>query len=168
MISQDIVYYTESGSAEFHSSVPLDEFTGTSEYLTGMIDLEKNELDFFLDLETLVTGNERRDNDMYRTLNTEEYPFAEFFGTLSGFDESDSATQSVEATGEFTVHGVTQEITVEGTLQKLGDSLILQAEWVLDITDFDIEPPGILFYRVADEMDMEIEAVLEETNRDAL
>lgn len=166
---EDIIYYTESGKAEFHSSVPLDEFTGTTEHLTGMIDLHNNEIDFFVDLETLDTGNDRRDRDMYRTLNVEEFPFAEFTGSLSsGFDENDTSTQEVEATGEFTVHGVTRDLAVKGTLQKLEDSLILQAEWVLDITDFDIEPPGILFYRVADEMDVKIEATLRPKSRDEI
>lgn len=165
----DTVYYTDEGYAEFHSSVPLDTFTGKSDYLTGMIDLNSGEIDFFLDLETLKTGNNRRDRDMYRTLNVEEFPFAEFTGSLtSDFDASTTSPQPVEAEGEFTVHGVTRDFTVEGRLQKLGDSLILEAEWVIDITDYDIEPPGILFYRVADEMDVKIEATLNERNRDEL
>lgn len=165
----DIIYYTDSGYAEFHSSVPLDTFTGRSDYLTGMIDLSRNEIDFYLDLETLETGNDRRDRDMYRTLNIEEYPFAEFTGRLqSDFDEDSSGPQSVKAVGEFTVHGVTREITVEGDLQKFGDSLLLNAEWILDLTDYDVEPPGILFYRVADEIEMKIEATLEVRQRDEL
>ncbi len=165
----DIIYYTDSGYAEFHSSVPLDTFTGKSDYLTGMIDLSENEIDFYLDLETLKTGNNRRDRDMYRTLKVDNYPFAEFTGKLdSDFDESTNETQSVKATGEFKVHGVSREVTIEGSLQKISDSLLLKAEWILDLRDHDIEPPGILIYRVADEIEIEIEATLEAKNRDEL
>lgn len=166
LVQEDVMFITESGHAEFTSSVPLHEFTGESGHLTGMIDFEKNIVDFYLDLSTLETGNSRRDRDMYRTLNTEEYPFAEFTGELeTSFDQNSTGEQTVRASGEFTIHGITRETVVEGTLQKEGDELLLEAEWILDITDFDIEPPGILFYRVRDEMDVRIEARLHSAKR---
>ncbi len=166
---EDTVYFTDSGQAEFTSSVPLHTFTGESSHLTGMFDPEENVIDFFLDLNTLRTGIDRRDRDMFRTLVVDEFPFAEFTGTLaSPFDLNSSEEQTVSVTGEFTVHGVTREKTVEGTLQNQGGSLKLRAEWILDITDYDIEPPGLLFYRVRDEIEMLIEAELHPTSRDEL
>ncbi len=155
-------YYTESGHAEFTSSVPLHEFTGESDHLTGLIDFEVNLVDFYLDLETLKTGNGRRDRDMYRTLNVEEHPFAEFTGSFdSSFDTTSREPQSVSVIGEFTIHGVTRERTFEGTLQKVDEGLQLEATWTLNITDYDIEPPGILFYRVDEEMEVRVNALLQ-------
>ncbi|HCD51041.1 MAG TPA: YceI family protein, partial [Balneolaceae bacterium] len=46
-------FYTETGKAVFTSKVPLHTFSGTSENLTGMIDLDKNTVDFYIDLATL-------------------------------------------------------------------------------------------------------------------
>ncbi len=159
--AQAQTYSTENGRAEFTSSVPLHEFTGVSDYLTGLINIEENLVDFFLDLETLKTGNGRRDRDMYRTLQTDDFPFAEFTGSLiSSFDHNSTKQQNVQVTGEFTIHGVPNEMTIEGTLQRQGNELLLKANWVHDITDHEIEPPGILFYRVRDEMDVQIEARL--------
>lgn len=155
-------YETRNGNAKFHSSVPLHSFTGESDYLTGMINFEENLVDFYLDLSTLKTGNSRRDRDMYRTFNVDEFPFAEYTGSLETvFDENSIEKQVVIVKGEFTIHGVTVEKTVEGTLQRRGENILLEAEWVQDITDHNIEPPGILFYRVRDEMDVHIRAVLE-------
>lgn len=160
-------YQTENGHAEFHSSVPLHSFTGESGYLTGMIDFDENLVDFYLDLSTLKTGNSRRDRDMYNTLNIDDHPFAEFTGTLeSHFDLNSVEKQTVTVRGDFTLHGITVEKTIEGTLQRQGDSILLEAEWVQDITDHDIEPPGILFYRVRDEMDVVIKAELEPVQND--
>lgn len=158
------VYYTETGHAEFTSSVPLHSFTGSSDHLTGMIDFRENLVDFYLDLETLDTGNNMRDNDMYKTLNVEEYPFAEFTGSLqTPFDTSSTSEQEVTVEGEFSIHGITQTITVTGTLQNVENGIQLNAEWILDITDYNIEPPGILFYRVEDEMDVRIHVLLKPT-----
>lgn len=165
--NEDVIYYTDSGYAEFASSVPLHSFTGESNHLTGMVDLEENIVDFYLDLNTLETGIDRRDQDMYETLNVSEHPFAEFTGSLqSEFDAESTEPQQVVVEGEFTVHGETREINIEGQMQMQDDRLHLEAEWVLLLEDYNIEPPGILFYRVDSEQEIRIEAELSPEPRD--
>lgn len=166
-VRQDEVYITDSGHAEFTSRVPLHTFTGSSDHLHGLIDFDENLVDFYLDLSTLKSGIGRRDRDIYRTLNVDEYPFAEFTGSLSSsFDLNSSEIQHVTVRGDFTINGVKRVVTIEGTLQKRGDNLHLTAEWILDLIDYDIEPPGILFYRVNDEQELRIEAILNSTPRE--
>ncbi len=169
VVYQDTVWYTESGNAEFTSSVPLHTFTGTSSNLTGLLDFEENVIDFYLDLQTIKTGNSRRDRDMYRTLDIDVYPFAEFTGRITSQINPDSEIpQSVTVTGEFTVHGVTNQIEVEGLIYKEGSAYLLEADWVLLISDYEIEPPGILFYRVRDEIEVHISAEMQPVEREAL
>lgn len=154
-------FMTKSGHAEFTSSVPLHTFTGTSEQLVGKINLDDSTADFYIDLNTFDTGISKRDKDMRRTLNTEKYPFAEFFGKLvSPFDPSDSQVQPATVEGEFSIHGVTRQIRIDGTLQKTEEGLQVEASWIINIEDYDIEPPGILFYRVDEEQEVRIEALL--------
>lgn len=158
------VYKTESGHAEFHSRVPLHSFTGSSEYLVGLINLADSTVDFYLDLTTLDTGIGKRDKDMRETLETDEYPFASFYGELiTDFNTELSKPQKVSVRGEFEIHGVTRQVTIDGTLQKTGEGLRVIASWTLDLEDYDIEPPGILFYRVDENQDIEIEALLTPT-----
>lgn len=158
---EEQVFYSETGRAEFTSSVPLHSFTGSSDHLTGMLDLQENVVDFYLDLQTLDTGNNMRDQDMYETLNVEEHPFAEFTGSLQmSFDTTSTEKQEVSVRGEFTLHGETRTKTVTGILQKVDNGIQLNAEWVLDISNYDIEPPGILFYRVDEKMDVRIDVLL--------
>lgn len=164
---EEVVYFTDSGYAEFTSRVPLHTFTGESSHLTGMIDLQENVIDFYLDLATLKTGIDRRDRDMYRTLEIDQYPFAEFQGSIdNSFNPGSNEKQTVVARGEFSIHGITREIRIEGQLQKQGSELLLEAEWVLLLEDYDIDPPGILFYRVNDEQRIRIEVVLKAHDRD--
>lgn len=159
------VFKSENGHAEFHSSVPLHSFTGTSDHLVGRISLPDSTVDFYLDLTTLDTGNNKRDKDMRETLETGRYPFAEFFGTLiSPFNSESKQPQQATVQGEFKIHGVSRKITVEGTLQQTNSGLSVKASWTLDMTDYDIRPPGILFYRVDENIDIEIEALLQPVN----
>lgn len=161
MTSADVVYYTDSGYAEFASSVPLHSFTGESDHLIGMIDLNENLIDFYLDLNTLETGIGKRDRDMYQTLNADEHPFAEFTGTLeTPFYPDSTGEQLARVKGDFTINGNTREVTIEGTLKPQNDAIILNASWELRLEDYDIEAPGILFYRVDEVQKIEIEATL--------
>lgn len=159
-------YMTKSGHAEFDSSVPLHSFTGESDHLVGKFNLKDSTIDFYLDVNTLETGISKRDKDMQETLNAEEYPFAEFFGKLkSPFDPAKNGTQEVTVVGEFTVRGNTRDIKINGTLEKTPEGLRVKAAWTLNITDYDIEPPGILFYRVSEEIDIRIDALLKPTEQ---
>jgi polyisoprenoid-binding protein YceI len=160
------MYYSESGYAEFQSEVPLHSFTGSSRHLTGRISLADSTVDFYLDLSTLDTGNNKRDKDMRETLKVDDYPFAEFFGKLlSRFDTGIDSAQSVTVAGEFTIHNVSRQLKLNGTLQKVQKGLKVEADWTLNMTDFNIRPPGILFYRVDEDIDIHIEVILEPTSQ---
>lgn len=158
---EDVIYFTDSGRAEFTSRVPLHSFTGESDHLTGMIDPDDFMVDFYLDLNTLRTGIDRRDRDMFRTLNVADYPFAEFTGSLpSSFNPDSDEEQTVTVTGQFTIHGVTRDVDIEGIIRRSSDGFEIEAHWTLNLNDYDIEPPGILFYRVNEEQEIRIKAVL--------
>ena len=158
-------YMTDSGRAIFHSEVPLHTFSGSSEFLTGLINLEDGTVDFYLDLTTLDSGIEKRDRDMRETLETEKFPFAEFFGSLSsGFNANDTSEQSVTVKGDFKIHGVSKEVEIQGILQNQPDGLLLKANWILRLEDYDIIPPKLLFVKVDQEQKIEIKALLKPTD----
>lgn len=158
-------YFTDSGTAIFHSKVPLHTFSGTSEKLTGLIDLEKGTVDFYLDLATLDTGNGKRDKDMRLTLDTENHPFGEFFGKITTeFDIDLEEAQDVVVEGIFKIHGKEQNVQVKGQLTPDGDQLTLKAGWILRLEDYEIEPPKLLFIKVDQEQEIEINALLKIKN----
>lgn len=154
-------YMTKSGHVEFDSSVPLHSFTGKSDNLVGKVSLADSTVDFYVDVNTLKTGIGKRDNDMLSTLEAKKYPFAEFFGKLrSQVNLNENQSKKVTVEGRFTVHGVSQEVSIDGTLQKTDEGLKIEASWTLNMKDYNIKPPGILFYRVSEKIDISISATL--------
>ncbi len=142
-------YYAENGKANFTSSVPLYEFTGTSKQLTGLINFNDNSVDFYLDLETLDSGIKKRDKDMRLTLETKKFPFAEFYGSLlDSVDLTNLNPQKVRTRGNFSIHGVTREIEVEGEITVEQNALHLKANWEIRLEDFNIVPPSLLIVKV--------------------
>lgn len=155
-------YMSEDGYVEFVSRAPLLEFKGKSNHLTGLIDLDESIIDFYVDLNTIDTGVERRNRDMRNTyLETDKFPFAEFTGELpSSFDPENREKQDVRTKGKFKIHGVEREIEVEGTLEPTNDGIKLEAGWTVLLEDHDIDRPGILFYELAEEQTVNISILL--------
>lgn len=151
----------DQGHVEFLSNVPLHSFTGVSDQLVGRIDLGGNTVDFYVDLNTLDTGNGKRDKDMRKTLDTEQFPFAEFFGSFaSAPDPQRAGPQDVEVRGKFTIHGVTKTIRVPGTVTFGPKGLRVQAAWTLRLDDYAIEPPSLLIIKVDEEQAISLDILL--------
>lgn len=154
-------FKTETGKATFYSKVPLHSFEGNSETLVGLIDLKEKTIDFYIDLETLDTGNGKRDKDMKLTLETKKYPFAEFFGKLvTDFNSESTEVQDVKVRGTFKIHGEEKEIEVDGTLQMTDEGLHVTAGWILNLLDYKIVPPKVLFIKVDENQEIKIDALL--------
>lgn len=161
-------FMTKNGTVEFHSKASLNEFVGSSNHLHGLVDLNDNSLDFYVDLNTLTTGIKLRDRHMRENyLETKKYPFAEFTGKLSPQDlHGLKLGQAVQAVGDFKIHGRKKAIKVPGKLQLSDDGkeLMLKAEFVLKLSDYGIEVPGVLFYELSEVQEVKIKAILKNEN----
>lgn len=155
-------FQTQAGKVVFLSKASLSEFTGESKTLKGLIDLDKNLVDFFLDLNTLKTGITLRDKHMRENyLETEKYPFAEFTGKFETLPTLTTSSEKVKVRGKFKIHGVEREIVVEGLLKKLANgSLDLKANWTVALDDYKIEIPKLVFYELVPEQQVSIEVIL--------
>ncbi|WP_291785159.1 YceI family protein [Cecembia sp.] len=156
-------YLTENGKTLFISKAPMSEFTGESQQLHGLIDLDKNLLDFYIHLNTLKTGIGLRDRHMRENyLETKKFPFAEFTGKIADFPDLLKGKEvPVIAKGKFKIHGVEREIEVPGTLLKNSDQeLVLKAEFKVLLGDYNIEIPKVMFYELAEDQMVKIEAIL--------
>jgi polyisoprenoid-binding protein YceI len=147
-------FKTEIGRVSFLSKAPMNEFTGTSAQLNGLIDLEKNLLDFYVDLNTLQTGIGLRDRHMRDNyLETKKYPFAEFTGKMESIPSlSIGESKPVVAKGVFKIHGVQKEISVKGTIKLVSaNELLLDASFPILLGDYKIEIPSVVFYELGEE-----------------
>lgn len=155
------VYRTDAGKAAFTGEIPVNSFTGISEALVGEVSLIDRSVRFTLELNTLDTGINKRDRDMRKTLQTHHFPEAVFEGRLvSDFDPGIPEMQPARVQGQFSLHGVTRDIEVAGGLQVIDGGLLVTAEWAVLLSDYAIPQPRMLIMKVADEVDLRIEARL--------
>lgn len=156
-------YLTTKGQVTFLSKAPLNEFEGKSSSLNGLVNLETNLLDFFVDLNTLKTGIGLRDSHMRENyLETDQFPFAEFTGKLVKQPTLILGTKTpVKAVGKFKIHGIEQEIEVSGFLTLLQNGkLELDTSFEILLSDYQIALPKLVFYELAQEQKVTINAIL--------
>ncbi|MBW3468161.1 YceI family protein [Arthrospiribacter ruber] len=156
-------FLTEDGSVVFLSKAPMNEFEGKSNKLQGLVDLNKNLLDFYIDLNTLKTGIGLRDRHMRENyLETNKFPYAEFTGKIAeGPELKQGESRNVTAKGKFKIHGVEREIEVPGKIRKLNDSFLeLEAEFKVLLGDYKIDIPKVMFYELSEEQTVTIKAKL--------
>ncbi len=156
-------YQTEDGEVVFLSTAALNEFTGESSQLNGLLDMDSGLIDFYIDLNTLDTGIGLRDRHMRDNyLETKRFPFAEFSGSLEkpGPLEFNQPIE-VEARGTFTIHGKEKAMEITGTLTRLSPSEIqLETGFQVKLGDFDIEIPKLMFYELSETQAVTINAIL--------
>lgn len=154
---------TTGGVVTFLSEAKFNSFSGTSDQLQGLIDLSKNLVDFYVDLNTLKTGIGLRDRHMRDNyLETKKFRYAEFTGS---FIEIPNLTvgkpMQVQVNGKFRIHGVEQIRTISGTLKKdASGDLVLEASFEVKLEDHNIEVPKVLAYELATQESITLVAVL--------
>jgi polyisoprenoid-binding protein YceI len=161
-------FYAEDGFIAFTSGATLHTFQGRSQRLTGRVDFADRTVSFYVDLETLDSGNRRRDRDMRQNyLQTRTHPFARFEGRMPEgltFEalarETPPRETPVRVEGTFTLRGIERPIVVQGTATRVPEGLRVIAQWTLRLGDYGIERPRVLLLEVSEEQTIDLDIVL--------
>lgn len=141
---------------------------GRTPEVTGEVTIEGNRLtgaDFQVDMTTLMSDEDLRDNTLTtRGLETNTYPTASF--SLSEPvrlppDATSGEQFAVTAVGELTLHGVTNEVSVELDAQLDGDAIAVVGSAPVVLADYEIDRPSApVVASVAGEGDFEFQIFL--------
>ncbi|MCH8558005.1 MAG: YceI family protein [Balneolia bacterium] len=154
----------DSGEVTFFGSTQIENFSGVTEDVTGSLNLETGEFNFKVDLRSLDTGNSRRDRNMHEDyLETDEYPYAEFTGSLASIPDFDNGEEhEVKAQGTFLLKEISRDIEVTGSLTYDGNEGFwrIKAGFTTLLSDYDISRPRVLIVRMRDEVELDVNLVL--------
>ena len=138
------------------------EGAGRTEDVTGTFVIEgtsATEATFEVDLTTLESDESQRDGQVQnRILETAQFPTATFELTAPidfGEEPGDLEEITAEATGDLTVHGVTQSVTFDVTARRNGDAIEVTGSIPITWADYDISDPSGGPAQVEDSGEME-------------
>ena len=96
-------------------------------------------------------------------LESDKYPKSDFKGKISNFGDVNlkkDGTYNVTVTGKLTIHGVTQEVSVPGTVVVKGKDVTAKAKFNVKLADYKVEIPKLVADKVAKEASLVIDATL--------
>ncbi len=156
----------QASEAGFDGSSTLHDFTGRTRKITGEVRLEPARLALAggriaIEAASLDTNSKGRDEDMRETLEVEKFPEIRFdLGSTRG--AWSPAKCRLEITGRFSIHGVERETKLAVDVEGRADGgLHLTGKAKLDIEDFGVEPPSMLFVTMDDEVKVWFDLVLQ-------
>lgn len=141
---------------------------GRTPDVTGTMTVEGDEvtaIDVEVDVTTLQSDSDLRDGQLAgRGLETDTFPTATFTLTSpvalpEGVETGEEA--SAEVTGDLTIHGVTNEVTVTLDARLADGAAVVVGQAPVKLTDFGIEPPtGMRVLSIGDDATFEFQIFL--------
>ena len=101
--------------------------------------------DIEVDMTTITTNESRRDNKVQEALETGEFPTATFSLTEPidlGAQAAEGEPVSVTATGELTIHGVTQQVEIPLEARLVDGTIVIVGSVEIAFSDYDVEVPS--------------------------
>jgi polyisoprenoid-binding protein YceI len=150
--------------AEELASIGATEAIGRTPVVAGTIEIEGTMLlsaTIEADFTAIVSNDDRRDNKIQGALETSQYPTATFvltqpvdLGTIPASGEA----ISVSATGDLTVHGITNAIEMPLQAQLIDDVIVVVGSTEIVFADYDVEAPSaVIVLSVEDRGQVELQ-----------
>jgi polyisoprenoid-binding protein YceI len=129
------------GTLSFDARATAGDFTGTTSTVSGQMtggDLRAVRGFVEAPTRTLVTGNNRRDRDLNKSMESDKHPTIRFDLDSVAPGASRGDTMDVTLQGRFTIHGVTREAELPAVVILAPDAIGVRARIPLNLKDYKI------------------------------
>jgi len=153
-------YETNNGIVSFNASTPLENIKAENIRVKAILNPENGEFAAILLIRQFVFPNalmQEHFNENY--LESEQFPKATFLGNIIDFDlQNPEGRYALK--GNFMIHGVEQAVTTTIDLEKQNEHLKVSSSFLLKTEDYDIKVPKLVFKKIAQEVDVQVDLLL--------
>jgi hypothetical protein len=158
-------FSTEKGSISFFSDAAIEDISADNTMVGSLFNAATGELVYIVKIKDFVFAKAlMREHFNEKYMETEKFPKALFNGKLKGYNASARGEQNVTATGKLTIHGVTRDVQVPGTLEFEGGKAIMKGKFIVVLKDYDIKIPKLVWQNIAEEIEVKIDFVYKPMN----
>ena len=161
--AQSIIQST-SGKVSFVSTAPLEIIRAASNNLNAAIEPGSNKMAFSVRIASFEGFNSplQREHFNENYMETSEFPTANFTGKLiENIDFDVSGEYEVRAKGLLTIHGISNERIVKGTMVIDKDVIIINSDFSVQLKDHQILVPSIVNQKIAEEIVISLEIIFQ-------
>lgn len=153
-------YMTQSGTIKFFSEAPLENIESVNNQVSSIINMENGEVVFTLLMKAFNFEKalmQEHFNEKY--VESEKFPKATFKGKIKDFNSVDlgSGKQTVEVVGQLTIHGVTNDVQAQATIDRNSENQIsASSTFNIDVADYDIKIPAAVKDNIAKSIEITV------------
>jgi len=153
-------FISEKSFIGFYSHATIEDIKADNKKAVGLFNVATNDLVFSITISEFQFAKalmQEHFNEKY--MESDKYPKSTFQGKVEGYDHTQSALQNVKAVGKLSIHGVTKDVEIPGTIEKQGDKLILKSLFVVKLVDYKIEIPQLLWQNIAEQVEVTVDFI---------
>jgi hypothetical protein len=158
-------YMTKSGTIRFYSETPVEKIEALNRQVNSALDFSTGNFVF----KVLIRGFEFEKALMQEHFNenymeSEKFPNSTFNGKIVNFKDVNPGKEGVYkvvAEGDLFIHGVTNKVKVNGTLEVKGGRIIGKATFNVAPKDYNITIPKAVIKNISEAIQVDINITLE-------
>ena len=151
-------FISESSKVTFFSKASVQDIAANNSKSTSTFNTATSEIEFMVPIKEFTFEKslmQKHFNEKY--IESEKYPKSTFQGKILDFQPQKSGPQLARAVGKFTVHGVTKDIDVPGTVEFVNGRIIMKSKFKVKLVDYKIEIPQLLWRNVTEEVEVSVD-----------
>jgi polyisoprenoid-binding protein YceI len=160
-------YLTRTGKISFDASVPTaPEVKAVNNEVASILDAKSGEVVFEAPVKSFQferTLMQEHFNENY--MESDKYPKADFKGFISNPSEINfgkDGTYTAKVKGKLTIHGVTNEIAVNGNMTVEKNTLLIRCKFSIKLKDYNISIPSVVNDKLGREASIVVESKLDQ------
>lgn len=147
----------EKSYIKFFSSATIEDITAENTKANSIFNEATGEVVFSIPIQEFQFAKslmKEHFNEKY--MESEKFPKSTFQGKINDF-KPDGGLQTVTASGKLTIHGVTHEVQIPGTIEKANGKITMKAKFMVKLEDYKITRPRLLWKNIAEEVEVTVE-----------
>lgn len=157
-------YFTRDGYISFFSSTSVEDIKAINSKVSCVLDSESGAIELAALMKAFEFKKalmEEHFNENY--VESATYPKAAFKGKIEKIEDIDftaNGVHPVRVNGEMSIHGETNTVSAEGSLEVKDGNVIIKSEFYIVPEDYAIEIPGVVRDKIAKQLLITVEVTL--------
>ena len=154
-------FMTRSGKVTFFSATPVENIEAFNNETAAAINSATGDVVFQVPIKSFKFENQLMQehfNESY--MESDKFPKAEFKGKMAPADISKDGTYKTMVSGKMTIHGVTKDIQIPGTITVKGGELTMNAKFMVATADYKINIPSLAAGKIAKQIEVTVNTIL--------
>jgi hypothetical protein len=151
-------FSSEKGQISFFSDAPIEDIEAVNSIVGSLFNAGTGEIVYILKIRDFIFPKSlMREHFNEKYLESEKFPKSTFQGKIVGFNPAVSGVQKVNAIGKLSIHGITKDIDVAGTMENLNGKVLLKSKFMVKLADYGIKIPTIVWQNIAEDVEVRID-----------